>query len=111
MYIVYGIILAAVFFAVQLFLCLKVKPLAVRLIPTLISAVVLIYYIVDSFGAFAWYLSAPEGEVAGTVFSLDFLWFLVVYALMFLNRALFICFGIGMAWAVSVLVNYRKKTL
>lgn len=109
MYIIFGFILAIVFFAVQLILCLKSKPLAVRLIPALISAAVFIYYVAANFGAFSWYLSAPEGEVAGTVFSLEFLWFLVIYLIMFMNRALFICFGDGMAWIVAAIIKRKAK--
>ena len=103
MYILFVIMLAVLFFAVQLILCLKVKPLAVRLIPTFICAAVFIYAVINNFGAFSWYLSAPEGEVAGTVFSLDFLLFLAVYAVMFMHLPILICLGDGIAWAVCAL--------
>lgn len=109
MYIIYGLILAIVFFAVQLILCLKVKPLAVRLIPAFISAAVFIYYAASNFGAFSWYLSAPDGEVAGTVFSFDFLLFLAIYLIMFMNRALLICFGDGMAWVAAAIIKRKMQ--
>ena len=97
MYIIYiGLVLAAAFFAIQLILCLKVRPLAVRMIP--------IYLIASGFALCAFIAIFGKDSSGG---------FIVIYAwqvaLVLAIIPAIALIGDGLAWGVSAAVKRKSK--
>lgn len=108
MHIFAGFIMAMLFFAIQLILCLKVKPLAARLIPAVVCASVFLYTLIGILTNTTLYAGDPS-LVNPTPYSLgEFLMGFLIFAAMDLTAPLIVCLGDGAAWVVAKAIKSRK---